>query len=237
VVEGGIWIGGAEALLDGLIERIDQERNAAETGNQGQARTDAAACPEELGARRVERQQARALRPDVVLMDIRMPHLDGIQATRRLMQTEAPPRVLMLTTYDLDEYLYEAMKAGASGFLLKDTRPEQLPDAVRTVARGEALLGATPTRRLIEAFVRRPPPGSQRPQQLQQLSDRELEVLRLIAHGHSNKEIAQTLFLSEATEKTHLTRVFTKLGLRDRVQAVVLAYETGLVEPGHQTSG
>jgi DNA-binding NarL/FixJ family response regulator len=175
--------------------------------------------------------QARGLRPDVVLMDIRMPKLDGLEATRRLLSGDGESRVLVLTTLDADEYVYEAMKAGASGFLLKDVRPEQLADAVRVVASGDALLAPAITRRLIEDFVRRPPPGSGPPVELAELSDRELEVLKLIAQGLSNAEIAASLFLSEATIKTHVTHILAKLDLRDRVQAVVLSYECGLVQP------
>jgi DNA-binding NarL/FixJ family response regulator len=175
--------------------------------------------------------QARGLRPDVVLMDIRMPKLDGLEATRRLLSGDGESRVLVLTTLDADEYVYEAMKAGASGFLLKDVRPEQLADAVRVVASGDALLAPVITRRLIEDFVRRPPPGSGPPVELAELSNRELEVLKLIAQGLSNAEIAASLFLSEATVKTHVTHILGKLRLRDRVQAVVLAYECGLVKP------
>jgi DNA-binding NarL/FixJ family response regulator len=170
--------------------------------------------------------------PDVVLMDIRMPELDGLQATRRLRDDDRSPHVLILTTFDLDEYVYEAMKAGASGFLVKDVRPEQLADAVRVVATGEALLAPTITRRLIEQVVRRPPPTAGAPATLSELSERELEVLRLIARGLSNSEIARSLFVSEATVKTHVTHILTKLALRDRVQAVVLAYESGLVQAG-----
>jgi DNA-binding NarL/FixJ family response regulator len=176
--------------------------------------------------------KARELEPDVVLMDIRMPELDGLEATRRLVAGGGPPRVLILTTFDLDEYVYEAMKAGASGFLLKDVRPEQLAEAVRVVARGEALLAPAITRRLVEEFVRRPPPGSRAPVALSELTERELEVLRLVASGLSNAEIAASLFVSEATVKTHVTHILTKLRLRDRVQAVVLAYESGLIQPG-----
>jgi DNA-binding NarL/FixJ family response regulator len=175
---------------------------------------------------------ARELAPDVVLMDIRMPELDGLEATRRLLAAESPPRVLMLTTFGEDEYVYEAMKAGASGFLLKDLRPEHLAQAVRVVAAGDSLLAPAITRRLVEEFVRRPPPGSGPPAEVADLTERELEVLGLIARGLSNAEIAATLFLSEATVKTHVTHVLAKLGLRDRVQAVVLAYESGLVQAG-----
>jgi DNA-binding NarL/FixJ family response regulator len=176
--------------------------------------------------------RARELGPDVVLMDIRMPELDGLQATRRLLQDDGSTRVLILTTFDLDEYVYEAMKAGASGFLLKDVRPEQLADAIRVVATGDTLLAPTITRRLIEQFVRRPAPTTGAPADLSELSARELEVLTHIARGLSNGEIAQALFVTEATIKTHVTHILTKLMLRDRVQAVVLAYESGLVEAG-----
>ena len=179
-------------------------------------------------------ERAHDLRPDVVLMDVRMPELDGIKATRRLLAGGTRSRVLILTTFDADEYVYEAMKAGASGFLLKDVRPEQLADAVRVVARGEALLAPALTRRLIEQFVRRPQPGSRGPDELRELTERELAVLKLVARGASNGEIASELFVSEATVKTHLTHILTKLALRDRVQAVVLAYETGLVQPGER---
>jgi DNA-binding NarL/FixJ family response regulator len=177
---------------------------------------------------------ARELGPDVVLMDVRMPELDGIEATRRIRGAAAAgdgPRVLVLTTFDLDEHVYDALRAGASGFLLKDVRAAQLVDAVRTVAAGDALLAPSVTRRLLEEFSERPatqPP----PAALAELTAREREVLVLVAQGLSNGEIASTLVVSEATVKTHVTRILMKLGLRDRVQAVVLAYETGIVAPG-----
>jgi DNA-binding NarL/FixJ family response regulator len=176
---------------------------------------------------------AISLRPNVVVMDIRMPRLDGIEATRRIAaQSESAPRVLVLTTFDLDEYVFEALRAGAGGFMLKDAPPGQLAEAVRTVAAGEALLAPALTRRLIERYVSRPPADAVRRERFAELSDRELEVLRLLTRGLSNVEIGQRLFLSEATIKTHVTRVLGKLGVRDRVQAVVLAYESGLVQSG-----
>jgi DNA-binding NarL/FixJ family response regulator len=175
---------------------------------------------------------ARAHDPDVLLMDVRMPELDGLEATERLVDSNARTRVLMLTTFDLDEYVYRAMKAGASGFLLKDANREQLAAAVRTVAAGDALLAPAITRRLIEDFCHRPPPSAGVPAAAGELSPRELEVLRLLAQGMSNAEIAGNLFLSEATVKSHVARLLSKLNLRDRVQAVVLAYESGIVRPG-----
>ena len=178
--------------------------------------------------------QARSLSPDVVLMDVRMPELDGIEATRQLLgDEEATAKVVMLTTFDMDEYVYEALRAGASGFLLKDVPPEQLVAGIRAVASGDALLAPSVTRRVIEEFVRRPPDSVRTPpERLGELTARELEVLKLIARGLSNAEIAKELFVSETTVKTHVAHVLMKLQLRDRVQAVVLAYESGLVQPG-----
>jgi DNA-binding NarL/FixJ family response regulator len=177
---------------------------------------------------------AQSERPDVILMDVRMPNMNGIEATRRLVDKDDvdPIRVLILTTFDLDEYVYDALRAGASGFLLKDAPPEDLVQAVRVVARGEGLIAPSITKRLIEEIAQRPPQHTASPEALRSLTQRELEVLQLVARGLSNQEIAKELFVSETTVKTHVGRVLMKLGVRDRVQAVVLAYESGIVRPG-----
>jgi DNA-binding NarL/FixJ family response regulator len=173
-------------------------------------------------------EKAERFRPTVVLMDIRMPELDGLEATRRILASDPEARILILTTFDLDEYVYEALRIGASGFVLKDDPAEQLIAAIRTVAGGNALLSPAVTRRVIRQFTRipRPTPAPQ----LADLTERELDVFRLIARGLSNAEIAQTLFISDTTVKTHITHILQKLGLRDRVQAVVLAYQAGVVD-------
>ena len=186
----------------------------------------------EDGAEAVE--LARTLLPDVILMDVRMPNVDGVEATRRITSAGTDARIVILTTFDLDEYVYAAIRAGASGFLLKDVRPSELVDAVRVVAAGEALLAPSVTRRLLDRFAATLP-GEDHARtlpSLESLTDRELEVLKLLARGLSNTELARELFLSEATVKTHVSSVFRKLRLRDRAQAVVLAYELGLVRPG-----
>ena len=171
--------------------------------------------------------KAARFHPTVVLMDIRMPQLDGLEATRRILASDNTARILILTTFDLDEYVYEALRSGASGFVLKDDPPEQLLAAIRVVAHGEALLSPAITKRVIKEFARIPRPEP--PRQLDELTERELEVFRLIARGLSNAEIAHELYISDTTVKTHITHILMKLNLRDRVQAVVLAHETGLV--------
>jgi DNA-binding NarL/FixJ family response regulator len=212
-----VLIADDQALVrEGLRMMLEAERDMtivgeAENGNDALAKT-------------------RSLDPDVVLMDVRMPELDGLEATARLAQSGSRARVLMLTTFDLDDYVYRALKAGASGFLLKDARREQLASAVRTVAGGESLLAPAITQRLIEDFCRRPPPASEAA--TWGLTERELGVVRLVARGLSNRELAQELYLSEATVKSHIARILSKLGVRDRVQIVVLAYESGIARPG-----
>jgi DNA-binding NarL/FixJ family response regulator len=178
--------------------------------------------------------EARRLQPEVVLMDIRMPVLDGIEATRRIVAAQPGTRVLILTTFGLDTYVYDALRAGASGFMLKDAPPEEIAAAVRIVASGEALLAPAVTRAVVEEFARQPPsaPAPPPPRALEELTPREQEVLDLLARGLSNSEICQQLVISEATAKTHVARILQKLDLRDRVQAVIYAYETGLVAPG-----
>jgi len=175
--------------------------------------------------------QARALSPNLVLMDIRMPHLDGLEATRRLCaDSRSALKVIVLTTFDSDEHVYDAIRAGASGFLLKSAPPQQLITGIRSVIAGDALLAPEITRRLLERFIQRPSPSLKTPPELAQLTERELEVLRLIAEGRSNAETAAELFITSATVKTHVNHILTKLGLRDRVQAVALAYRAGLMD-------
>jgi DNA-binding NarL/FixJ family response regulator len=184
----------------------------------------------EAGTGREAVDKAARFQPNVVLMDIRMPELDGLQATREILAANPDARILILTTFDLDEYIYEALSAGASGFVLKDDPPENLIAAIRTVAAGDALLSPSITHRVISQFARltRPAP----PKELAELTSREMEVFRLIAHGLSNAEIGEQLFITDTTVKTHVTHVLQKLNLRDRVQAVVLAYQTGIVDGG-----
>jgi DNA-binding NarL/FixJ family response regulator len=177
--------------------------------------------------------QARALRPDIVLMDVRMPHMDGIAATREIRAGAGAPRVLVLTTFDLDEYVYAGLRAGASGFLLKDARAADLVSAIHAVLAGDAVVAPSATRRLIERYLRHTPePDRARAQSLNALTERERDVLTKLARGLTNAEIAANLYLSEGTVKTYISRILTKLGLRDRVQAVIFAYDTGLARPG-----
>jgi DNA-binding NarL/FixJ family response regulator len=190
----------------------------------------------EAGDGRSAVETTRALRPDVLVMDIRMPVMDGIAATREVVAAGLSSRVLVLTTYDLDEYVYEALRAGAAGFMLKASPPDRLVDAIHVVARGEALLAPSLTQRLIAEYVRRPPPSAGVPEPLQDLTEREREVLVLVARGLSNEDIAATLVVSLATVKTHVNRILSKLDLRGRAQAVVIAYESGLVRPGEESA-
>jgi DNA-binding NarL/FixJ family response regulator len=176
-------------------------------------------------------EQARLLHPDVILMDIRMPELDGVEATRILTGEGMATKILILTTFDIDEYVLEALRAGASGFLLKDIRADELVQAIRVVADGDTLLAPSVTRRLLETFIAPRPPGPEQARELDSLTPTERTVLTLIGQGHSNSEIAAQLFIADTTVRTHVRHIFVKLGLRDRVQAVVLAYSTGLVRP------
>jgi DNA-binding NarL/FixJ family response regulator len=192
----------------------------------------------EAGDGRETVEQAKLKRPDVILMDVRMPNMDGLEATRRIVDSSAAgPRVLVLTTFDLDEYVYEALRAGASAFLLKDVPADQLVAAIRVVAGGEALLAPTVTRRLIEELMRSHRSPGELPPELEELTAREREVLELLGHGLSNAEIADRLVIEQTTAKTHVARILMKLGLRDRVQAVVFAYEWGIVQPGDARIG
>ena len=217
-----VLIADDEAIVrDGLRTIIDLEDDLQVVGEAGDGRQAVSA--------------ARQLRPDIALVDIQMPAMDGIEATRQLLHATQPPRVLILTTFDRNEHVYEAMKAGASGFLLKDVRRGQLVDAIRTVVGGETLLAPTITRRLVEEFCARPSPAAATPAALAELTPRELEILTHIARGMSNQDIASALVIADTTVKTHVARILTKLGLHDRAQAVVLAYETGLVRPGSST--
>jgi DNA-binding NarL/FixJ family response regulator len=207
------------ALDDAIVELEDDLEVVGEAADGGEAI-----------------ELARSLHPDVVLVDIRMPTVDGLEATRRLLALPNPPRILVLTTFDSNEHVYQAMKAGASGFLLKDVRRGQLTDAIRKVVQGDTLIAPAITRRLIEELCRRPSAETARRSKLIDLTARELEVLTLVGHGLSNNEIAQTLIVAETTIKTHVARILNKLDLRDRAQAVVLAYETGLIQPGEQAN-
>ena len=208
-----------QALMrDGFAMILDAQPDIDVVGDAGEGRSGLELC--------------RRTRPDVVLMDIRMPVLDGIEATRLIVADGGPTKVLVLTTFDLDDYVYAALRAGASGYLLKDTPARELVAAVRVIAAGDALLSPSVTRRLIEEFAQRPEPHAAAAALPDDLTEREREALELLAHGLSNREIAARMYIGEATAKTHVSRLLTKLGVRDRVQAVVLAYETGLVRPG-----
>ena len=207
-----------DLVREGLRMLLEAEPDLAVTGEAADGRQALA--------------QARLLDPDVILMDVRMPQMNGIEATSRLVAAGSRARILVLTTFDLDEYVYHALKAGASGFLLKDASREQLAGAVRGVSAGETLLAPAITKRLIEDFCRGPAPGAPAAAAAARLSDRELGVVRLVAQGQSNAEIAATLYLSEATVKSHIARILAKLALRDRVQIAVYAYEQAIVRPG-----
>lgn len=208
-----------ELMRDGFAMILEQHEDMDVVGRAENGRTGVELC--------------RQARPDVVLMDIRMPEMDGLEATRLIVEDEAiPTRVLMLTTFDRDEYVYDAIRAGASGFLLKDTPATQLVDAVRIIAGGEALLAPSVTKSLIEEFARHPDHSDAAAELPADLTERETEALLLLARGMNNREIAEAMHVGEATVKTHISRLLAKLGVRDRVQAVVLAYEAGLVQPG-----
>jgi DNA-binding NarL/FixJ family response regulator len=213
------------------VEVVDDGRAAPAAGDGGRGLMGMRERVAENGREAVE--LTRRLDPDVVLMDVRMPELDGVAATRELVAGGSRARVLILTTFDLDEYVYEAIRAGASGFLLKDVRPAELAEAIRVVAGGDALLAPSVTRRLLDRFASALPSEPEpAPRDLEVLTEREVQVLRLVASGMSNAELAERLFVSETTVKTHVSSILRKLDLRDRVQAVVLAYELGLVRPG-----
>ena len=210
-----------ELMRDGFTMILDAQPDVEVVGGADNGRSGVDLC--------------RRTRPDVVLMDIRMPEMDGLEATQLVTDDHTiDTKVLMLTTFDRDEYVYDAIRAGASGFLLKDTPARQLVEAVRIIAGGEALLAPSVTRSLIEEFARRPEPSDNAPALPNDLTDRETEALLLLARGMNNREIAEHMYIGEATAKTHVSRLLTKLGVRDRVQAVVLAYEAGLVQPGGQ---